>query len=768
MTQRPLDGTGKGDTATAPPGAHASVQSHRFRDATGLREGTRLQKLGGPLSVSLLVALLIVLSMSLARGSDASDWAPLIGLIAATCFIYWQLRQQQAELAVRKNIELALRESEDRYSRIFRSSPVAIIVQSADDRVVLDVNPAFERLYGYERDEYVGTVNDYSLWDDPAERSRLAREVVQHGCVTGFQARGTRKDGSTFNALVAVSLEGVGPGQIVVSNIADVSTETRARDAARQSQELFTKAFDFSPMNMTITRVSDGMFLAVNAAEDLVQGYEASELLGRTSLDAGAWLNPSDRQTFFDQLNSNGQVLRYETQMRHKNGHLVDCMLWGVIVDIAGEPCVLSSTINTTKEKRRERQLLELARGVAGETGERFFHQLVEHLARALDADMVMAGEVQDGGYVRSLGFIKDGAQMPPTTFATAGTTMGAVLARAGLYTYEEGMSGDLPDEPLIAGTYASHVTHVTYATYAAIALSDDDGTPIGILKAAWRNPLQTSGDREALFSIFASRCNAELVRLRRDREILRLNETLEQRVKARTSELQASNAELESFSYSVSHDLKAPLSSIDGFTALLLRRMGARMDAEEQRMFERVRTNVARMHELITALLSLAQVSRYKLERQQVDLSVMARDWFDAELAREPQREVQTSVQQGVLVQADKRMARIVLENLLGNAWKYTRKKQQARIEFGVQVKDGVPELFVRDNGVGFDMDHAAHLFKPFHRLQNVSDYDGSGIGLATVHRILERHGGHIRADSRVDEGAGFYFSFEPREEAG
>ncbi len=180
--------------------------------------------------------------------------------------------------------------------------------------------------------------------------------------------------------------------------------------------------------------------------------------------------------------------------------------------------------------------------------------------------------------------------------------------------------------------------------------------------------------------------------------------------------------------------------------------------------MFERIRTNVGRMHELITALLSLAQVSRYRLELQEVDLSAMAQECFDAERALEPQREVQTVVQPGLTARCDRRMARIVLENLLGNAWKYTRKNPQARIEFGVAGTGTAAEILVRDNGVGFDMAHAGHLFKPFHRLHNVSEYDGSGIGLATVHRILERHGGHIRAESTVGQGASFLFSFEPQ----
>ena len=667
------------------------------------------------------------------------------------------LREQHANLKRREEAEDALRLSEERFSRIFRSSPAAIVVQAFKDGQVLDVNPAFERLYGYNRDEIIGAT-DAALWNSPEDRATLVRQLGEAGRAINLPVEGRTKDGRRVHVLLSTEIEGEGPGRIVVSTITNATAEHQAQQAAHQSAELFSKAFDFSPINMTITRVSDGRFLLVNTADDEVQGYAPAELIGRTTVEMGVWRSEAERRQFIDTLRSQKQVTSMDTRMRRKDGGLVDCRLWAVIVDIGGEPCVLSSTINITAQKRREALLLDVAKGLSSETGEAFFRSAVQHLASAIGADLAMVGEMTDNQNVASLAMAQDGVMQPNINYVLSGTPCDLAFRQDDMCVYSQGIQKLFPDDIfLVEGGFHA---------YAGVALRDADGSPIGIVNAMWRKPQPASADRDALLQIFASRISAELVRLRRDREIQRLHEMLEQRVSERTDQLKATNAELESFGYSVSHDLQSPLRSIEGFSVLLTRRLAGRLSVEEARLFERIRVNVVRMHELINDLLALARASKGKLVLAQVDLSALATEISQQLHQHDPQRRVGVDIDPGLRALCDSKFARIVLENLIGNAWKYSRNRTDARIEFGALPKheSGRQMLFVRDNGAGFDMAFSANLFKPFHRLHNETEFEGSGIGLATVHRILERHGGVILAESTVGNGACFYFSFDPR----
>lgn len=243
--------------------------------------------------------------------------------------------------------------------------------------------------------------------------------------------------------------------------------------------------------------------------------------------------------------------------------------------------------------------------------------------------------------------------------------------------------------------------------------------------------------------------------RKRAEAELIRVNQSLV-----------SSNQELEAFSYSVSHDLRAPLRSIDGFSQALIEDYGSSLDQEAKHYLSRIRNGAQKMGELIDALLDLSRISRSPIKREPVDLGVMFQTIIDELQKAEPARNVEIVCKDGLVANGDARLLSIVLQNLVRNAWKFTAKQDHARIDFGRREESGRTIFYISDNGAGFDMAYAEKLFGPFQRLHQITEFPGIGIGLATVKRIIVRHGGRIWAESKSGAGATFYFIIEPKKE--
>ena len=315
----------------------------------------------------------------------------------------------------------------------------------------------------------------------------------------------------------------------------------------------------------------------------------------------------------------------------------------------------------------------------------------------------------------------------------------------------------DLPHTSY-AGT-DSNVKKYNLVTYFGKAVTFG-GVNIGSLCVVFQHdyvPSRTDGE---LLEIIASAIGVEEKRKRAEDEILRLNGELEKRVAERTAQLEAANRELEAFSYSVSHDLHTSLMIVDGFTRELIRNYIDRLDEAGRHYLQRLQAASQRMKQLTDAFLKLSHVTRSELRRGTVNLSDIA-TIVAADLRQtEPERRATFIIAPSVIAAGDKRLVKVVLENILGNAWKYTQKNEEAVIEFGSAVVEGEKAFFVRDNGVGFDMVHAGKLFAAFQRLHSQEEFSGHGIGLATVQRIIERHGGKVWALGEVGKGATFYFT--------
>ena len=500
---------------------------------------------------------------------------------------------------------------------------------------------------------------------------------------------------------------------------------------AASAQRISATVFNASAEAITITDIH-GHILSVNPAFTHMSGYSLADAVGRNPrlLTSGLQSKIFYKQLWRELLEHGSW--RGEMVNRHKDGHLFDVQVSITTSrDSLGEAQhFIGVSTDITERKKYEKDVLQLNTQL---------NQFKNTLDQTLEAVFIFDPESLRFTYVN------EGAKRLTGHSQTELMQMTPVDFNKPVVTLEKFKQ---LVQPLITGVQPSFTFQSLHGH------KDGLETPVEVFLQLIR--------LEGQAPCFVAMVNDITERKQAEEEISRLNAELEERVLERTTELQAANQDLEAFSYSVSHDLRSPLNTIDGFSSLLVKEMGVSAATERGKHYlARIRSGVVQMGGLIDALLALAQVSRTSLRRESVDLSALAETVLNAYREREPGRAVQLAIQPGLVVQGDPSLLRQVLENLLGNAWKYSSKQPQTHIIFRRESgPDGVAVYTVQDHGAGFDMAYSDKLFGVFQRLHTASEFEGTGIGLATVHKIITRHGGRIWAESAPGQGATFYFT--------
>jgi len=567
-------------------------------------------------------------------------------------------------------------------------------------------------------------------------------KYVQERCETAFDT-----DGKPLSSMGTVQ---------------DISERKRAEMAARENEQRFHILAQISPVGIFRTD-AQGQCVYVNKRWLEIAGMTEPQALGEGWAQA---IHADDRERVFQEWSQAVQAqIPFYTECRLQRPNALDGspgkITWVLAQataerDAEGNIAGYVGTItDISQHKRIEEALSELA---AAGSGEAFFLRLAQGVATLLNARKAFlcrllpeSPAAAENLAVWCHGGMKSGGGKD---CRLRDSPCGKTVEQGGVFVIKAHL-GDQLGRDCCGPVITAHAE-----SFIGTPLLDGEGRAIGILGIVDDKPLEDSKALLPMLEMFAARAAAELERQAAEQTIRQQRDQLEREVLQRTAELRASNQELESFAYSVSHDLRAPLRAIDGFSLALLEDYGERFDETAAAYLQRVRAATQRMGTLIDDMLQLSQVTRGEFSNQPVDLSALAHEIIRQLQEASPGREVLVSVAPDLVAVGDRHLLRVLLDNLLGNAWKYTGKEEQPRIEFGGLRQDGQQVFFVRDNGAGFNMQYLDKIFVAFQRLHPSHEFEGTGIGLATVQRIVNRHGGRIWAEAEEGEGATFYFT--------
>jgi PAS domain S-box-containing protein len=684
-------------------------------------------------------------------------------VVAITAARQRDQRELEHQLRQREQAEQALRESEEKFSSAFKTNPNAICIVSVADGNFTEVNESFCRFTAYPHEEIIGrSPIDLNLFVNQEELNRMATGLQENGRVDNREFQSRRKSGEVRLGLFYAEVINIGSKPCVILVITDITERKRAEQLQKDENHvlmLLSQGAELQDVLEAILRMGELRDPSIRGSVLLVDPVK------KVLAQAGG---PSLSEEF-KQLLANGLPIGEgfgacgTAAFRKKrvivpdmgnnplfgDSHVIEVTRRNAMLSCWSQPIISSTgelfgTIanygsRVGEPDEQNLAVLEwsariVAIAIERKRAEEALKESEEKFSKAFHAspDIIIISRTRDHRFI----------EVNDSFTRLTGFTREQILGDPSI---EYRLMGDLPDRERI------------------VKLLNDRGS-VRNQEVGFR--IKKGEDHTMLFSSEPINFGGEPCKITIAKDITdlkRAEEELKQamaRLEKSSAQLQATNRELETFSYSVSHDLRSPLRSIDGFSQALIEDYQERFDERGKDYLNRLRLASQKMGALIDGLLKLSRLTRNEMHQETVDLAVLANEIVVRLQETQPEHKVEFIAGDNLNARGDPQLLRVLLENLVGNAWKFSGKNPQARIEFGNVRHNGKTEFFIRDNGVGFDMSFAGKLFGAFQRLHNAEDFPGTGIGLATVQRIINRHGGTIRAEGEVGKGATFYFT--------
>ncbi|MCB8999109.1 MAG: PAS domain S-box protein [Bacteroidales bacterium] len=631
-------------------------------------------------------------------------------------------KELESELKKHRKTIRELRLSREKFKNVFEFSFEGKSITSVDGE--LDLNNAFAKMLGYSVKELKGlNWKDITHPDDVEKNDRILKSILKGDKEKDWwEKRYIHKNGNIVWTEIGTYLirDENGNPSFFITSVNEITERKKTEAELKQSEEKFRKAFYTSPDSININRM-DGTYISINKGFTDIMGYTDDEIIGKTSIKLNIWKRREDREFLVKSLQNFGSVENLEAEFISKSGDIKNGLMSAALIELDGKPHILSITRDITEKKLISEKLYE---------EQLLFKTLIDNMPGIFY--VYSYPELRLVNYNRNhevlLGYDEDELKNRLLTDIFRKERKEEVLG--------------LMNEIISKGYIETE-----------LSLLSKSGKPFPFLLRGTRMEYK---DQLFIMGVGIDITDRKLA----EKQIKELNENLERRVTERTIQLEATNQELEAFSYSVSHDLRAPLRHISGFIELFLENKAVILNEEEKGYLDIVVNSTREMGELIDALLSFSRLHRTDIRKQEIDTENLVKrslKVFDDQIKK---RKVYIQISELQKTYGDVELVRQVWINLISNAIKYTGKKAEAIIEIGSEKREEDTVFFVKDNGAGFDMKYAGKLFGVFQRLHKNKDFEGVGIGLANVNRIVLRHGGKCWAEGELDKGACFYFS--------